>query len=304
MKNFLAIDIGGTKTRILIFSKCGILAERESVGVGLAVESDADLPIYREALSEIAREYEISAACINLGGRNAQQIRRVTESVLRDVPILVVRESEGDAALAFGSLVGAKLVLLAGTGTIACATSDKGKCIFGGWGMNIGDGGSGYDIGLCAIRETLLALDGTDALTPLQRDISGLDAPILPTEDAKEICSLRDAVRARLRHTDRRAVAALVKTVAAHAEKGEADALAILAEAGRRMGALVIGGIKKMGLSAESTVAVTGGLVNVLPYFKQEFENTVKKETGVSRFVYEKDGLMRGIMMLAKELEK
>ena len=78
MKNFLAIDNGGTITRILIFSKCGILAERESVGVGLAVESDADLPIYREALSEIAREYEISAACINLGGRNARQIRRVT----------------------------------------------------------------------------------------------------------------------------------------------------------------------------------------------------------------------------------
>ena len=46
----LGIDIGGTKTRIAVFSKSGILEELETEGVGLAVESVGYLPQYREAL--------------------------------------------------------------------------------------------------------------------------------------------------------------------------------------------------------------------------------------------------------------
>ena len=304
MKTYLAIDIGGTKTRIVVFSDCGILAESETVGVGFSVESKEDLPQYREALCAVAKKYKISSVAVNLGGRNVGQVRAVTASVFPDAACTVVRESEGAAALAFGAQVGADTVLLAGTGTIVCTASARGKCILGGWGMNIGDGGSGYDIGLCAIREALLALDGTDALTPLQKEITGRDAPIPPTANAKEICALRDCVRAHLQHTDRRAVASLAKTVARHAEKGEADACAILCEAGKKMGELVCSGLKKAALPEKSMIAVSGGLIRILPYWQSEFENTIEKETGVTRFIYAPDGLLRGIMALANENEK
>ena len=303
MDTRLAIDIGGTKTRIAVFSESGILEEWETAGVGLAVESDGDLPQYREALSEISKKYNISSIAVNLGGRNAMQVQTVTKSVFPAALCRVVRESEGDAALAFGKCVGADAILLAGTGTILVAKKAKDKCIFGGWGMNIGDGGSGYDIGLCAIRKTLLSLDGTAPLTPLEQEISGLCAPIAPIEDAVAICMIRDEVRTRLHHTDRRAVASLVKTVADHAARGEADALSLFTEAGKKMGDLVLCGARKLNFKDSFTVAVTGGLLNTLAYWQSEFENTIKKETGATRFVYEKDGLLRGIMALAEELD-
>lgn len=303
MKNYLAVDIGGSKTRIVVFNREGTVAESETKGVGLAFESTSDLPEYREALLSVKEKYKISTVAVNLGGRNSIQVKTVTESVFDGVPCRVVRESEGDAALAFAKRIGANVVLLAGTGTILIATSGNQKGIFGGWGMNIGDGGSGYDIGLSAIRKTLLALDGTAPLTPLEQEISGLSAPISPVADAATICEMRDAVRARLQHTDRRAVASLVRRVAEHASNGEMDALALFSDAGEKMGALVVCGARKLRLESALTVAATGGLLNVLPYWQSKFENTIITELGASRFVYEKDGLIRGVMALAKELE-
>ena len=304
MKCFLAVDIGGTKTRLAVFTDREFLEESETVGVGLPVESNGDLPPYREALEVIANKYEISGVAVNLGGRNAEQVRAVTESVFANIPCTVVRESEGDAAYAFGASVGADIILLAGTGTIACSLSKKGKCILGGWGMNIGDGGSGYDIGLTAIKQTLFALDGVQPLTPLQKEISGLNEPIMPRVDAKRICAMRDEVRARLQHTNRRAVASLVKTVAKHAKAEEADALQIFQAAGEKMGELIVIGLQKAEISQNATVAVSGGLINALPYWQEAFENKIKNAWGVVRFVYDTDGLMRGIMKLAKEIIK
>ena len=303
MKNYIAVDAGGSKTRIVVFNEREILEELFITGIGLPIETAEDLPEYRKALTDLQIRHKTAAVAVNLGGRNAMQVQTVTESVFKGIPCRVVRESEGNASLAFGALVGANAVLLAGTGTILIASDSENTCIFGGWGMNIGDGGSGYDIGLCAIKKTLLALDGANDLTPLEKDISGLQAPISPAEDAREICGIRDEVRARLRHTDRRAVAALVKIVADHAAQGEADALEIFAEAGRKMGELIVNGARKLQLESTLSVAVTGGLLNTLPYWQTAFENKINEEMGALRFVYEKDGLMRGVMALARGLD-
>ena len=71
-----------------------------------------------------------------------------------------------------------------------------------------------------------------------------------------------------------------------------------------KMGELVSSGLKKAALPENSMIAVSGGLIRILPYWQSEFENTIEKETGVTRFIYAPDGLLRGIMALAKENEK
>ena len=69
------------------------------------------------------------------------------------------------------------------------------------------------------------------------------------------------------------------------------------------MGELVLSGAKKLRLESALSVAVTGGLLNTLPYWQTAFENKINKEMGALRFVYEKDGLMRGVMALARGLD-
>ncbi len=299
----LIVDSGGSKTKLALCDNDGQrILEGTTVGYGVAEDSESVLTEAVAFFADFCKEYNVTSVVCNLGGKNKKQMEITLKSAFSDAQIKVVRESEGDAALAFGAFSNASVVLLAGTGTIAVCQNGNQKCILGGWGMNIGDGGSGYDIGLSAIRETLLALDGVEPLSPLQQDISGLEAPIKPEVDAKTICLLRDRVRDRIRHTDRRAVASLVKTVAAHAARGEADALRILSDAGEKMADLVLRGLRKSAAKKELTVAVTGGLLHTLAFWQSAFENKIKEEFCAAHFVYEADGLMCGVQRIAKEI--
>ena len=268
MKQYAAIDIGGTKTRAVVFTQNReVLYENECRGFGLSFDTDGENPEYKGFLMEILHSYTPCSVAVNLGGRNCTQIERMTREAFPCVPVKVFRESEGDAPLSFAGIYGAEVALLAGTGTIAVVFHEGKKCILGGWGMNIGDAGSGYDIGLRAIQETLKALDSTEPLSPLERDICGMSEPLPMADDAKEICRRRDEVRTQINPFDRRSVASVTRKVAYHAERGEADALAYLRDAGVAMGDLVVCAARKAGLGGGAAVAVTGGLVNISDFW-------------------------------------
>lgn len=67
---------------------------------------------------------------------------------------------------------GARVLLVAGTGSVAVARRDDGAgARVGGWGSRVGDEGSGAWLGIEAVRATLRALDGRDEPGPLARAI-------------------------------------------------------------------------------------------------------------------------------------
>ena len=301
-EKYLAIDIGGSKTRLAVFNDGVIYFEICIGGIGFATESEEDLPEYREALEKIKESNRIRAVAVNLGGKNVGQIKRITNAVFPDTPCEVYRESEGDAPLEFSAMHNGDVALLAGTGAIAVCGSLDNRCILGGWGANIGDGGSGYDIGIKAIRAALAALDGTKPLTPLQREITGHTLPFSTCRDPKELCELRDSVRKKLNYTDRKSVASLTKVVSKHAERGEADAKMIIDLAAHELGELVVSALDKLEEKKAYTVCVTGGLLNIESLWRGEFEKTVKQKYPNTNFVYEKDGIMQGTMKLAEKL--
>ena len=305
MKQYAAIDIGGTKTRAVVFTQNReILYENECRGFGLSFDTDGGNPEYKSFLLDIPRRYAPCSVAVNLGGRNCTQIERITREAFPCVPVKVFRESEGDAPLSFAGIYDAKVALLAGTGTIAVVFHEGKKCILGGWGMNIGDDGSGYDIGLRAIRATLKALDSTEPLSHLERDICGMSEPLPMADDAKEICRRRDEVRTKINPFDRRSVASITKKVAYHAERGEADALAYLRDAGVAMGDLAVCAARKAGLGSGATVAVTGGLVNISDFWREAFEKRIKEEIPNARVYYDNDGVMKGTMELAVRISE
>lgn len=301
MKAYLAADIGGSKTRIELYDESGALlhtcAER---GYGTAVDSDAPLPTLTTLLSSLRQKAEVTAAVVNLGGKNSEQIRRAFVQGLPGCAVEVYRESQGTAALAFGGLWDAAVVLLAGTGAIAVGSDGEARCVIaGGWGANIGDDGSGYDIGLRAIHEALAALDGDRELTPLQQELTGLSAPFVPC-DADAFCQARDAVRKRLAPLDRAHIASYAKMVAAHCQSGEADALAILRDAGIQLAKPVLSVIRKLYPHRAVKLAVSGGLVHSAPYWKDAFEQQLSGY--IADVVYAENGVMCGTKELAKRL--
>ena len=301
MRHYLGIDIGGSKTVISVTDeKLSELKRVTATGFGISTESEEDIPELRKIINELKNEFNICSAAVNLGGKNKKQIHNILKNCLPDSIISVFRESESNASVSLAKKTDAQCVLLAGTGTIVTAFDGDGRTLTaGGWGMNIGDGGSGYYIGLEAVKRSLKALDKVEMLTPLAKEITGLTDPIMPSDNAEEICNIRDGVRWRIFPIERKKIAAYTKTVAKHCENGEEDALEIMACAGHEMAELCSECVNKLLPYKVRKIVVCGGLVNCNAYWKDAFEKNIKMRSSVTDFEYIDDGILLGTKLIA-----
>ena len=298
MKRLLAADIGGSKTRIQILDTEGkVLSEACGVGVASISDDPSSLPTLEALLFALADKEKIAAIAINLGGKNTEQVLRSFGRAFPNVPTRIGREAEGSAAYALGEKYGAPIVLMAGTGAIAVGRCGGKFVTTGGWGCHIGDDGSGYDVGLQAIRASLLALDGTEPLTPLSQRICSCEEPFSPTDTPSAYRDMRDRVREGLFPLDRSHIASLAKVVCDFAEQGDKLALAIFENAGNSLSRLVAKTAKKLGIQAPAVV-VTGGLIGAKKFWAPTFE---KQLSGVE-IHYVEDGLLCGTRRIVKEL--
>lgn len=303
MKCFLAADIGGSKTLINLYSDKGnILESYIDAGAGLGTDSNEDIPHLSDMLKKISRAHSVYSVAINLGGKNVKQIKGLFKRNFPLAEIEIFRESEGTAALELAELYNTEVVLLAGTGTIAIGYDGNDRYITaGGWGSDIGDDGSGFQIGLRALREALIALDSGKPLTNLQKKLTGLKEPITAKSNIAEICEIRDKVRANLGPRDRRSVAAVTKIVTDFAEQNEPDAVAILKDAGTDMAKLVVNTASSLLPYEVKGVTVTGGLVKLLNCWQESFEEYIKNNSGINSFNYIADGVMLGTFKIAEK---
>ena len=302
---FLAIDSGGSKTDIRVYKFNGEPVFQKKIrGFALAVDSEEPIPELETAIADIVARYQIEAAAFNVGGKNVNQARATLERTLSNIPFSVFRESDGTAALTIGKMNDSELVLLAGTGAIIVGHDPgTGRCIVaGGWGANISDEGSGYSIGLNALRRSILAMDGTEALTPLTKAITGRETPLSAETDVSRIRDARDKVRANFFPLERSHIASFAKITAEYCSEGDPLALELYSEAGAALGRLVIQAANKLGLKQIHGLTVTGGLVNARQYWQQAMEDTVNAGLIVSNYHYMLDGLMTGTFEIAKKL--
>jgi len=151
---------------------------------------------------------------------------------------------------------GARLLLVAGTGSAAVAITAEGRRVrVGGWGARVGDEGSGAWLGIEAVRATLHALDGRDppgelsaavqaawgagaealvgrARTATPADFAALAPLVLQTED--------DAIAAALRA---RAVASLCRLITTAAAGGVLRETREIEDAPAPVGLALAGGV-------------------------------------------------------------
>jgi N-acetylglucosamine kinase-like BadF-type ATPase len=245
MPFYLAIDAGGTKTSCLLADHARILARASTGTVKLMRVSKAEATDRLTAmLHQIAAEAKVSLSqvtctCMGLAGLSSNAVRNWALTVLErtvsgDILLCGDEEIALDAAFAGGPGV----LLIAGTGSNCIGRAPDGVLVSaGGWGPVLGDEGSGFWIGLEAIR---MALHQQDRLAP------GESPSILLSQVQQHwaLPSLGALIAvANLRAASETSVppdfAALAPIVARCADQGDALAAEVLHRAGRELAALV-----------------------------------------------------------------
>ncbi len=176
MPYLIGVDGGGTRTTVVIADAAGAELHRGQGPPGLvdprnpAATAEALAGVIGGIVSRAGCDPPAAALCAGLAGAAYAAEREAVTSVLLASGLArrVVVRTDGEIALeaAFGG--GPGILLISGTGSTAYARSDLGataRC--GGWGMWVGDEGSGYAIGRAALRAALQASDGRGPPTSL-----------------------------------------------------------------------------------------------------------------------------------------
>jgi N-acetylglucosamine kinase-like BadF-type ATPase len=176
MRFVLGFDGGGTKTDCVLMDESGAILGRSQagpsnplrVGFGAAISSIRDAARQAIALAALPGDSSAAAVCAGLAGagppESAEKIHALLTAEFPQSNVHVCTDL--DLALAAAG-DGPVIVLLAGTGSFAVGRNAAGETArAGGYGSQIGDEGSAYDIGRRAVLTAMHENDrtGTDTL--------------------------------------------------------------------------------------------------------------------------------------------
>lgn len=304
MKDFLlTVDSGGSKTKLSLYDENGLLIKEDCVkGYGQIVDCENLLTEFINELKDFCGLTKVCSVVCNLGGKNKNQMLKTLTAVFPTAKIILFRESEGVVGLKLCQKYNADVCLMVGTGSIAIAPVGEKVVISGGWGANISDDGSGYQLGLDAIRLALKEMDGIKEPSLLTKTITGVN--ILPKPmTAEEYCDFRDGVRKKLFPLERSHIASFAKVVYACAKQGDKSALELYKKVGYDLADGVLLAIKKTGKRLDGVV-VTGGMVNAKEFWQNEFENKLKEINQKVKVDYITNGVEVATLQIAKESYK
>lgn len=221
----LGIDGGGTRTRASIVHGDEILAFAENGSIKrLRVGAQAAEEHLRELLAEVYAQAGVSgvrAASAGVASSTMPGVQEWIAAVFDDFGVERV-EIVGDEVIALDAAFrgGPGILQIAGTGTNCIGRSaDGGRETAGGWSSRLGDEGSGYWIGLHAVRRALKAYDRGEPTKIL--DVVGC---AWGTATMDELVNLGDS-------TPGPDFAALAPDIDRLAEEGDAVALGIMKQA-------------------------------------------------------------------------
>jgi glucosamine kinase len=225
MAAVLGIDGGGTRTRASIVDGERVLAFAENGSIKrLRVGVDAAEENLRALLKDVFAQAGlrgVKAASAGVASASMPGVREWITAVFDDFG---VERSEvvGDEVIALdGAFKGGPGILqIAGTGSNCIGRApDGGRESAGGWSSRLGDEGSGYWIGLHAVRRALNALDREEPTRIL--DVVGEQ---WGTKTIEELVNLGDS-------TPGPDFAALAPAISQLAEEGDAVASGVLRQA-------------------------------------------------------------------------
>jgi len=260
MELFVGIDGGGSKTNAVAMNAGGEVLARaeggatlirpEAPGAGAALLAD----LTERAVRLAGGSLPAAGLCCALAGAGREPVRRALAAELQREGVAVRLRIVTDAEAAFYDAFadGPGILLIAGTGSIVWGRAEDGRTArAGGWGALLGDEGSGYALGLGALRAVARAHDGRGEATSLAATAlahADVDAP--------------EALIAWAACASKREIAALAPAVAAAAENGDAVARRIVEEAAGELVAHVAALHDRLGpWKTAPGLALSGGLI-------------------------------------------
>jgi glucosamine kinase len=250
---FIGIDAGGTKTRCVLADESKVLGRAECGSIKLMRVGEAEATArLRNLLEETAAAagvslQEVTRSCVGIGGFSIPAVRewchtQMKAMVTGDVEVCGDEEIALDAAFQGGP----GILVVSGTGSIFIGRSADGTMYpVGGWGPVLADEGSGWWIGLEAVRSGFWARD------------RGIETNLL--REVQSFWGLNSLGELVERGNDRPGpdFAALVPLVVRCAEGGDEMARAVLERAGADLAELItLVAVKMMETSGESEDAI------------------------------------------------
>ncbi|GGG74498.1 N-acetylglucosamine kinase [Edaphobacter dinghuensis] len=249
MAYFIGIDAGGTKTRCVLADETKILGRTDCGSIKLMrvgeVEATARLRRLLEETATMAGVslQQVTGSCVGIGGVSIPAVREWCDTEMRAMVSGAV-EVCGDEEIALDGAFrgGPGILAVSGTGSIFLGRSADGTMYpVGGWGPVLADEGSGWWIGVEAVRAGFWAKD------------RGIKTNLLAeVQAAWGLGSLGEVVE---KGNDRPGpdFAALVPLVVRCAEGGDEMARAVLQRAGADLAELItLVAVKMMETSGDS----------------------------------------------------
>jgi N-acetylglucosamine kinase-like BadF-type ATPase len=234
MSVVLGIDGGGTRTRASIKDGSKILSHVEGgsikrLRVGQETADQNLRAMLKEAFAK-AGVTRVDAACAGMASSTLPGVKEWLNGTMKEFGAAIT-EVVGDEVIALdGAFKGGPGILqIAGTGsnTIGRMPDGSRECA-GGWSSRLGDEGSGYWIGLHAVRRALHAYDREEPCGILQKV-----GEIWGTKGMDELIDLGN-------DTPGPDFAALAPAISELAEAGDAVALGVMQQAAADLVAFVL----------------------------------------------------------------
>jgi len=200
----------------------------------------------------------IARAVLGLAGMGAVRDRQVLAGAIHarleamgHPPVPLAIETDARVALEGAFNGGPGIVAVAGTGSVIMGKSAGGEALLlGGWGRVIGDEGSGYSIGLQAIKAVSGELDGRCEAGRLRVSLAsrfGLDT--------------RDRIIAAV-YREKFDIPSIAPAVLDAADAGDGIALGILTRAAAELSEQIVTAIVRLGLREGTGLVMIGGLID------------------------------------------
>ena len=270
MGYYLGIDGGGTKTLAVIRDADGHECGRGTGGAGNIAFNDAAVVArsVRTAVADACQSAGLpathfAAVCAGMAGYSVESRRAAFAETLRSEVLSDRYRLEPDYVIAYwGASEGEPgVVIIAGTGAVAYGRNAKGETHKeDGYGYLLGDRGSGFNLGLYALRYTLDKMQHgrSDALTEAVLAHTGAR---IQNEILQWLYGEFSTAR----------VASLAPIVGQLAENGLPCARTLVAEMARMLRHTVRSIRHALWLPRDAPVYPLGGLWQLGPFFRAEF---------------------------------
>ena len=285
MKCILGVDGGGTKTTVQIADVRGKAVTQvvsgassyKSVGTSRAIENLNKAVFNAIKNLKTSKDVYFISSCFGFAGNDAEEdCKTYTEIVFNNKlgshldPKRTIICNDTRIGIEVGSEKKNKIIIIAGTGSNCLGINEDGKKVrASGWDYILADEGSGYSIGLKALKAVMRAYDGRGKKTMLSKTI-------LEELNLKKVL---DLVRwAYDGPFSKVMIGTLAKGVCKTAKMGDEVSINILAEEACEAAVSVITVADKLGFTSKDfDLIFAGSLFNCKEYFKNILKESNKK---------------------------